>query len=378
MQLWLLVQVDFGGFFVDFRKGILTISGKGLLTLSLFCAIAICSLASATYAQTPSQIFERNQARTMVHKDVTEIQPSEFQFFRRLPPLLELEENAEAEGTLDKPKSSRVPATREEILALRGDPSKNKPVLAIDDAPEPFIALQEALNIGDYELAFQYARQYSRYMDDLKSNNEKVMGFLATAKRREGLSVEGDWTSSDDYRELAYLMEDDDLNKGSSYIASVNSSAFGHMTSGDFDNTSREEQLESQRTRVRNTLLRRQLPRGVKGPINAYLFFNINDLASQRVARELEMLHQANQSFGINIVGMSIEQVGQAELQTFQRRAGITFPVNNGSILAESMDMTVAPTAVFMPQDGGQAVFEEGVRDHVYYEELLKIMRTGT
>jgi len=318
-------------------------------------------------------MFEKHQARTMVHRDVTDIQPGEFKFFRELPPLKELEEHSEFEGKSIKP-ATKVPESREEILALYGDPSQNKPVLATDDAPEPFKGLQAALHAGDEELAFQYARQYSRYMQDLKTNNEKVMGFLATAQRREGFAVEGDWTSSDAYKELAHFLEDEEDQGRNSFSARQPS----YMTESDMAPAAPAARIPESRQEIRTMLASRQIPRGVKGPINVYFFFNYDDLASQKAAAELEKLHSSLSNGELNLIGMSIKDTGQQELEMFRRRTGVSFPLNNGSMLAKNMDMNVAPTAVFMHGRGGEPVFEEGLRNFMYYDELIKLMRQGS
>ncbi|MCB0320681.1 MAG: hypothetical protein KDD60_07110, partial [Bdellovibrionales bacterium] len=89
---------------------------------------------------------------------------------------------------------------RESIIALYGDPSGPTPIEAEDNAPEPFKAMHMAAEIGDEELAFQYARQYVRRMGKLRSRMDLIMGLQAKALEAEGMADGEGWTSADEYK----------------------------------------------------------------------------------------------------------------------------------------------------------------------------------
>lgn len=79
-------------------------------------------------------------------------------------------------------------STRDDVVAKFGDPAQDTPVLPKnEDAPMPMRGMLAAMQIGDDEMAFQYARQYVRYMKDLQISNTKTLSLVNLAARREGL-----------------------------------------------------------------------------------------------------------------------------------------------------------------------------------------------
>ncbi len=82
---------------------------------------------------------------------------------------------------------------RERLLAKYGDPAKDAPVLAIESAPKPFQGMMEALQDGDDEMAFQFAKQYVRHLKNLQERTVRVQSQVGLAMKREGMMGEGAW-----------------------------------------------------------------------------------------------------------------------------------------------------------------------------------------
>jgi hypothetical protein len=87
---------------------------------------------------------------------------------------------------------AKLPA-KERLVAKYGDPTKNAPILAVENAPKPFQAMMEALQDGEQGVAFEYAKQYVRYLRDFQERNTRVMSMINYAGRREGVLDEKNW-----------------------------------------------------------------------------------------------------------------------------------------------------------------------------------------
>jgi hypothetical protein len=87
-------------------------------------------------------------------------------------------------------------APREKLLAKYGDPSKDAPVLAIENAPTPFKAMMESLQEQDREMAFQYAKQYVRHLRNLQDRSTEVMSLVGFAQKRESMIEGSEWSKT--------------------------------------------------------------------------------------------------------------------------------------------------------------------------------------
>ena len=81
---------------------------------------------------------------------------------------------------------------KDRLLAKYGDPAKNTPVLAIENAPAPFKAMMESLQEGQDELAFQYAKQYVRYLGNVQERTTRVQSLVGFAQKKENMIEDGE------------------------------------------------------------------------------------------------------------------------------------------------------------------------------------------
>ncbi len=103
------------------------------------------------------------------------------------------EESPKAPGEVSKSDEAlnKLPP-KERLLAKYGDPAKNTPVLAIENAPAPFKAMMESLQEGQDELAFQYAKQYVRYLGNVQDRTTRVQSLVGFAQKRENMIEDGE------------------------------------------------------------------------------------------------------------------------------------------------------------------------------------------
>ena len=82
-------------------------------------------------------------------------------------------------------------------------------MLAVENAPKPFKAMLRALEAGHDDLAFQYARQYVRYIGHVQSQNARLMSMTGKALEREGMAEPGQWKGGPDFVEDQEILERD-------------------------------------------------------------------------------------------------------------------------------------------------------------------------
>jgi len=125
--------------------------------------------------------------------------------------LNELKAAAEKEKATNKDKDAelaKLPAP-ERLLAKYGDPKRDTPVLAIENAPAPFKAMMESLQEGQDEMAFQYAKQYVRHLRNVQERSTHVMSLVGFAQKREGMIEGNDWENAPALVEDKALYEKD-------------------------------------------------------------------------------------------------------------------------------------------------------------------------
>lgn len=75
--------------------------------------------------------------------------------------------------------------TREEIVQAFGTPDGDLPVNGMDNAPQPFRAVQRALELGDDQLAYEYAKQYVKYLRKVGDRTEQIGKLVSQVMNNE-------------------------------------------------------------------------------------------------------------------------------------------------------------------------------------------------
>lgn len=295
----------------------------------------------------------------------------------------------------------------EKILAQYGDPSADPPVTAQKDAPAPFQAMLDSLAVNDEKLAYQYAKQFVRYRQRQKNSVELAMALQGLAMEERGVVTDKDWQSSPRYNELRQLVMDQD-NVEQAESAAEDKSYIRRDDAGPFDLFRKAHELEQkaqaaleaeedaveevatyqspeqlkQTEAAKRHQIRQQLagkvPVDPKGEIDIFFFFMPADKNARLMAKQIEAVHQQTKdSPKVNIVGVTMDVANSLAISSFQKTTKTTFPILSGAVLAQKLEVKQSPTTVLRGRNNGQALYETGVRDRIYLEEVVRAMGGG-
>lgn len=282
----------------------------------------------------------------------------------------------------------------EDITAEFGDPEEKLPMLAVENAPKPFKAMLRALEAGHDDLAFQYARQYVRYIGHVQSQNARLMSMTGKALEREGMAEPGQWKGGPDFVEDQEILERDLERSG----IAAKSAGLDERTREMFEEAKAAERRADERNapggensivpsmsddsaaqafinneggaagRVNGTARAAQ-------PVDVFFFFSPNDRMAIEMAPEIESLYRSGRK--VNVVGFVTGNFNQGEAQRFKSVTRTTFLIQDGSRLAQSMQLTKSPTVVITDPLTGKTVSREGIIRFSELEQILKSMDTG-
>ncbi|RMG43856.1 MAG: hypothetical protein D6719_02990 [Candidatus Dadabacteria bacterium] len=344
--------------------------------------------------QNPTDIFDctvlEGQQDTGIEYFPSKCQPKEFiveETGQKVSKNREADPKKELLKALGKPDPDEL-KTAEDIKEKFGDPNDPTPVYAKTDAPAPFQAMMAAMELGDQKLAFQYAKQYARYMRDFQSRTNEVSRMIEVALMKAGVrqdvsdsprydpirsAIESDKEQKEMEEQHKALMKKlpkdarDMINKAKEEVEkdyepekSENEEAF-------------DENLERRKLRVE---LAQKLPRDPKGELSIYFFFQPLSKEALKMGPEIEKLYQRSKSDPrLKIMGFTMTTVTEDKLTQFRNATGSSFPLINNGQLAKSLKLTKSPTTVIMTDNSGQSVFEEGYRKFYYLDEAVNIMQ---
>ncbi len=147
--------------------------------------------------------FERGAASSVFAEKVSYQDKAELKYFpdpsptfNLAPePILEAPKTKEQEEA-DKAKLIEKLPPAERIVMQYGSPLEDLPVKAVKDAPKPVQAIYECLQNHEDELAFQYAKQYARYLSDIQESSTRVTSIMGEAFKREDVVQDASWKNA--------------------------------------------------------------------------------------------------------------------------------------------------------------------------------------
>lgn len=383
------------------------------------CGLALAAPHPAT-AQNELDFFEPNTALTVFDNGVTKSDLPRLKMLREIedkkpelakqseiidgnkPEETELLDAKVEKSTEDNsPQASQAPLTSKLILEKYGDPTKDVPVKAQSNAPAPFAAMLEAVNTGDDKLAFQYARQYVRYMRDLKQTTRHAYALQVLAMEQEGLRPKGGANTNDPFMSERSLVGDQlkdtpltessnssspmkldprvkDFLKMAAEKEGVKSSELG-IEPPDTNTTKVKEdpKIVAERTNLRNYFVKRA-PIDPKGEVDLYLFVRTNDPQSKTSAKLLQEFANKNvRDQKIRIVALTIENEDVGAIDIFRQNTGVGYPVVNSGQFAKKAGISKAPTLVALAKNSGASMSSSGNFSLIFLEELTKYMQGG-
>lgn len=299
-----------------------------------------------------------------------------------------------------------APLNFEQILASYGNPESDIPVNAIETAPAPFKGMMAALQSGENELAFDYARQYARYLRDYKERTSYAHGLIGKAMKAEHMREGSLWMENEQfdeqeaiYRKYLERRRKERTESGESDIETDSLDAEAQ----DLLDFMREQELAASQRRAdlkegydpkvifpdeepvvdqdlarqefQRVLATQEVPVDPQGKVDVYFFFRSRDLGSQPKLVEFEKLFQAHKDNpNLRFVALTMDPGLKGELDTLRYRYHLNFPIRSGAERARKLKVEDSPSTVFIATSTGQILRKGGGQSFVYLDEILKRM----
>ena len=278
------------------------------------------------------------------------------------------------------------PQNADEILSRFGDPETETPVQAQENAPVPFKGMMAALQVGDKDLAYRYARQYMRYVNRVQDRATTALNLQRLAKEREGYVAPG--SNLDNPEHL--LLEKDFAGSEEQEAERARIASLDPATQQLLQDASRAEGTNlglngfaqpitqsEQHAELANIQKAHgsEMPVDPKGEVDVLFFFNPIDRESKEMAREFERAYQnLKGSSKIRFVGLFTNGALADGGQNFRSTTKVTFPMRSGIDLAERLKLKSSPTVVIMARNSGDAVYEQGFRGAAYLKQVISMV----
>lgn len=345
--------------------------------------------------------FKKNAAQTTFgHKLAWDKAPplEYFPVVRRMEDEMELEEGAKQPTRTEDASKKKFLPTAESIIEEYGNPTGDAHVLAQPDAPAPFKGLMAALEIGNEKLAYQFARQWARYISSVNQRTMMVTGLTGLAMKREGHIDDGTWADDPQFKQYRHLLDEDlqeqksiEARKPAASVARLDQKANELLQRARYDleeeavpaangftnltTPQDEERIERQKARGQFS---GSVPLDPEGKVAIFFFLRLRDNNSLAMAPAIEALYRSVATDArITFTAVSLESVSADEVRSFQAKTSTTFPITQGEMLAQAFNVRSSPTSVFVTATTNAAVTNEGVRSFFYLDELLNAMRGG-
>ncbi len=343
--------------------------------------------------------FNKGSARTVFSNPAGEEARASIQYFPSKKPIEAEEELAPETAPEAQPAKLSQPAQeakteqkaaktkeekREELVKNYGAPDEEAPVQAQENAPKPFRAMMAALETGDDELAYKYARQYVRYMGRLQQRSTRVVGLMGTAMEREGMVEKGAWQAAKEFgsdrqfldAELAEnaerAPEQRELNEEASALLSK---ARMMEEGGEAPKAPSQPALNpvQERAQIRQHLAR-EVPVDAGVKVQVYFFFKPLDTQSQNMGRELQGMFASSRGH-LDLIAMALTPMSDQEEKIFRSRTGATYAINpDGSNIARMMEVRGVPSTVLVSPRLNKAYAIQGMRKALFVDEVIKMM----
>lgn len=287
---------------------------------------------------------------------------------------------------------------REKLLKEFGDPKKETPLKAVETAPAPFKGMLAALDAGDDSLAFDYARQYVRYVHKLEKGTTRAMGLTGLAMEREGLLGENSWQNSPEFRIDRKLLEQsrrDAEQNGLTDADALDSEALAVLRARQTPN--QESQIPpAKSTDPRNVLaqlqtvtddsgamlreVRKQLrvlvPVDPKRKIGMYFFFKPRQTLSQKMGTGVEQLiRNFGEDRSLEALAVMLDEVALTDELLFRKRAGATYPIVSNPEIGPMFRVSETPTIIFMAKSTGKFFRVRGEATPAFLREVVLAMQ---
>ncbi len=320
------------------------------------------------------------------------------------PVLGEPELEGQSKGA-DSSSSEKPPESdRDRIVREFGKPEEDDAILGDEKAPKPFKAMMHALQAGDKELAFQYARRYARYMNNFRERSGLAARLHSLGNEIEGYQPRQDHSEESDpsgFMDL-YRKEMSDAIKNESEVLAVNPEAKALLARAQGELSEREGKPStvsagpdspSSRPRVggrgekaprgeafERALVRENHPQGVpvdpEGKVTVYFFLSSSELGPTSMIGDVQRLFDRyERDPNIRVQGISLVPLPELNVRQLLRyNLAVTFPIEHNREFATSLGVDYTPAVAVVAETLGKAVLEKGHRTVWYLDELVRMV----
>lgn len=256
-------------------------------------------------------------------------------------------------------------ASAEQIVQEFGNPLEEAPMNPVESAPTPFKGLMAAMDSGNEDLAFQYARQYVRHIKNVQNRSRMINNFTDIALEREGMKP-AQTGSKNPYR---YLLEKDyeksELTEDPQ-VKELDSRAQAILRKAEVAEAHDVEEGTS------------KIPVDPKGEIEILFFFKPGDPDAAKMAQTIEALYGATKKNPkVTLKGFSVVPTTAGLVEMFHTVTKTTFPIQEGKTAAERLRLVTFPTLVFLTKNTFKAYVLPGVSEKNEIVQVIRTMRGG-
>lgn len=276
----------------------------------------------------------------------------------------------------ERPRASDDMSETDRVLAEYGDPNEDAPITVVDTAPKPFKAMQAAIKAGDNELAYKYAKQWVRHVNNVNQNTKNVMNFTQLAMESEGMLPPG---ATSDMPNRSLLEKDLAQQEAAAARRDPKAAALlqkARREASSDGGPSAQSDWQDRQIATKEFASKRLRPQK-DAMMDIYFFFDARDQKSLQMLPEIERLFQrlADGSLA-QIAGFTVSPVESSSLEKFKAANSLSLPVVDGSQLVGELGVRSAPTVVFVSRDQGEVVLrEQGFKSFAYLDETLKLLQ---
>lgn len=302
--------------------------------------------------------FEEGNATTVFSEAPVTTKTLEVGFFKEKEDPKPLVNSQEKIDPSKPPPFDTKKATTEQLESYYGNPDEDAPLTPEEKAPVPFKAMMSAMNAGNDELAYKYARQYVRYMRNVSDRVKRVVDFQEVAVEREGIRP-GNLQNNPYVNLLEKDFQDEKTQKELSVVG-IDPRAQSLIKKAQLD-----ESTESKSSNI---------PVDPKGEVDVLFFFSASQMESKERAGDIENI---SSSFvnnpKIHFLGLSMDSsMTDSDLLRFADSNGLSIPVQQGQQFASRLGIQESP-AVLLVTRNSKALYK--IQNNQSVTDIVKVIR---
>ena len=319
---------------------------------------------------------------------------------------------ATKKGTKEE-REEMLPKDLQGILAKFGNPEEEPAIIPEEKAPDSYKGLMAALEAGDDELAYRYARQYVRYQRNLDERVKKITDFSIYAMEEDGTVLktkrdledpeyeaikaiaektkakwgqhpfkEGASGYSKEYFEATKSLELDEKTKDLIKLAELSEDKALMLSEKESEEFSKRASLKEFDATIEEQAANRDIKKGVpvdpQGKVLVYFFSRPADGEGFLMSQAVESIYNENKdNQKFSLVSLTIDRTTKQEIADIKKARRSAVPLRSGGDLAEKLGIKRSPSVVFIAPTTGKAFIAEGLRSYDYLNKVVKHVMGG-